>query len=424
MLSTVRVLPRRVAVITSLLMLSLAWVVGASHLSGARAAEIDGAITGVNIVQSQAGPKTNMQLDLTWAVPDSASSGDTFTLTLPPELNSVTKGFNLLAPDGSVVAVATVVGQVVTFTLTDYADTHNSVHGSAFFFVRWDETNTPTSGPYTLDFTTSTTVYHDTVVKTPGTGTVDRTKPKKTGHVNQNATGTTDALGWVIASPSGPFNKVTISDTIGAGQALDCSSLRLQLGKGLDSSGNPTQTVALPASKIIASTCSTTALHIEAGPIDADQIVLVRYFVDITDPSLPSYTNSANVVVDGTSYGNVSDRVRVPGAGGSGTGTSSPTSSSPTSTSTSPTTSPTVTGTSTSTSPSTSPTVSGTSISTSPGGATVLPTRITNSSNVGGLAFTGANVGPMLLVALLMLGGGVVFMMGGRKPQTEKNRKH
>src|SRR5580765_4603060 len=160
--TTVRVMPRRVAVVTALLMLTLAWVVGATQLTRASAAEINGAITGVNIVQTTAGPAQAMRLDLTWAVPDSASGGDTFTLTLPPELDSVTSGFNLLAPDGSVVAVAKVVGQVVTFTLTSYADTHFDVHGTAFFSVRWDQQNSPTSGPVDLAFTTSTQVFHDT----------------------------------------------------------------------------------------------------------------------------------------------------------------------------------------------------------------------------------------------------------------------
>jgi uncharacterized surface anchored protein len=428
MLSTVRVLPRRVAIITALVLLAMAWVLGASHLKGASAAEIDGAITAVNITQTQAGINTNMTLNLTWAVPDSAQSGDTFTLTLPDELKSVTTGFDLLAPDGSVVATAHVVGKVVTFTLTSYVDTHNDVHGGAFFAVRWDQSNLPTQGPVTLQFHTSTTVYTDTVTYT-GVGTIDRTKPRKSGHwVDLNVHSGADALAWTLNSPSGPFNKVTFHDTIGAGQSLDCATLKLQLGKTLDANGNPATVGTLPAAKIITKTCSTTSLTVAAGPIDADQIVIVRYDVDITDPSLAKYSNSADVTVDGTSYGSVSDTVRVASAGGSGTGTNSPTTSptvSPTSTSTSSTTSPTVSGTSTSTSSTTSPTVSGTSISTSPGGPTVLPTRLTNSGAVSGLAFTGANVGPMLLVGGLLVGGGLVFAMAGRKPQRERaHRKH
>jgi uncharacterized surface anchored protein len=425
MLSTVRVLPRRVAIVTALVMVLLAWVLGASHLSRASAAQIDGAITGVSIQQTQAGTNTNMRLDLTWAVPDSAAQGDTFTLTLPDELKSVTTGFDLLAPDGSVVAVAHVVGKIVTFTLTDYADTHNDVHGGAFFFVKWDQSNLPTQGPVQLAFTTSTTVYHDTVNYT-GTGTIDRTKPRKSGHwADPDVHSGNDALAWALNSPSGPFNKVTFNDTIGAGQALDCSTLKLQLGSNLDANGNAGTVGVLPAGKVIAKTCSTSALHIEAGPIAADQIVIVRYSVDITDSTLPKYTNSADVTVDGTSYGSVSGSIKVPGAGGSGTGTNSPTSTStsPTSTSTSPTStsiSPTSTSTTSTTS---SATVSPTSTSTTRGGPTVLPTKLTASSGVAaGLAFTGANIGPLLITSLLLLGGGLVFATAGRKPRSD--RKH
>jgi Big-like domain-containing protein len=424
MLSTVRVLPRRVAIVTALVMVLLAWVLGASHLSRASAAPIDGAITNVSIQQTDAGTNTNMRLDLTWAVPDSASSGDTFTLTLPNELTSVTTGFDLLAPDGSVVATAHVAGKVVTFTLTTYADTHVDVHGGAFFSVKWDQSNLPTEGPVTLKFTTSTTVYTDTVNYT-GSGTIDRTVPRKAGHwADPDVHSGADALVWTLNSPSGPFNKVTFHDTIGAGQALDCATVKLQLGSNLDSAGHPGTLSALPASKIITNTCSASSLTIAAGPILADQIIVVRYSVDITDPTLAKYSNSATVTVDGTSYGSISDNVRVPAAGGSGTGTNTP-SGSPTSTSISPTsTSATSTSTSaTSTSTSSSATVSGTSTSTTVGGPTVLPTKISASSAVGaGLAFTGANIGPLLIMSVLLLGGGLVFAMAGRKPRG--HRKH
>jgi hypothetical protein len=420
--TTVRVMPRRVAVVTALVMITLAWVVGATTLTRASAAEIDGAITGVNIVENSAGPYQAMQLDLTWAVPDSATQGDTFTLELPPELRSVTAGFNLLAPDGSVVAVAKVVGTLVTFTLTDYADTHNGVHGGAEFAVRWNLANTPASGPVSLDFTTSTRVFHDTVIKNPGSGTVDRTEPRKVGHwVDSGITTGADALGWTIDSPNGPFDKATFDDKVAAGQAIDCSTVLYQLGKGLDATGHASTFQALPTSKVISSSCAAGELKLVAGPILADQIIRIKYLVTITDPTLASYTNSVDVTVDSTQFSTVVRSIKVQRATGSGTGTPTSPTTSPTSVTTSPTTSPT----SVTTSPTTSPTSVTTSPTTSPStGPTVLPTKLTASptSTVGGLAFTGANVGPMLVVALLLLGGGLVFAMAGRKPR--EDRKH
>ncbi|MBE6483011.1 MAG: hypothetical protein E7Z94_11690, partial [Actinomyces ruminicola] len=49
-----------------------------------------------------------VRADLTWAAPATASSGDSFTLTLPAELeNRGPSSFDLTAPDGAVVGQAT-----------------------------------------------------------------------------------------------------------------------------------------------------------------------------------------------------------------------------------------------------------------------------------------------------------------------------
>jgi uncharacterized surface anchored protein len=438
--TSVTVLPRRAAVAAIAVLVALIWVLGAAHGSSAQAASIDGAITGVNIKQSTAGQFTSMELDLTWAVPDSANGGDTFTLKLPPDLVSRTTSFELKAPDGSIVANAVVVNGVVTFTLTDYANTHNDVHGTAFFFVRWDQQNLPTQGPVNLDFTTTTTVYHDTVTYTgsgtPGAGVP--TKPVKTGHWIGSSdpadNAGQDALGWVVASPGGPFDQVKVSDSVGAGQAIDCSTVHYQLVT-LDSTGHETSVKTLPAKDVIAQSCSTDAVSATLGPALAGQLIRVAYSSSITDPNLTTYTNAADVSVDGHSLGSVSTGVRREGSGGDGNG-NSPTTSPSTSPSTSPTTSPSVSPTSTSTtsttsptSTSTSPSVSPTSTSTSPNTSpTVLPTKLTNSASATStnrgavLAFTGSNVTPMLTLAGLLLGGGALMALVGRPRR--KDRRH
>jgi Bacterial Ig domain len=426
-LSTVKVLPRRLAVVGAVLLLGLAWVLGAGHLTRASAATIDNAITSVSIKQASAGPNTPMELDLTWAVPDSASAGDTFTLDLPGELKSNTSAFDLLAPDGSVVAKAVVVNGVVTFTLTDYVDSHNDVHGTAFFSVRFDNATTPTSGPVSLTFTAGSKVFHDTVNKT-GVGPINRAGPRKVGFWTHLGTVTgADALTWTVDSPTGPFDKVTFHDTVGAGQSIDCGSLTYVAGSGLDANGRPTKFTALGAKRVLGSTCAAGSLTVTLGPATADEVLRIRYLTNVTDSSLASYSNSADVTVDGTKVGSVSTKVRVQGAGGNGSGTSSPT----TSPSTSPSTSPTSTSTTTTSTTTTgTPTVSGTSTSTTSttGQATVLPTKLTNTtsggsvSGVSGLAFTGANVAPMLGLAGALLGGGLLLTMFGRRPG--KSRRH
>lgn len=379
------------------------------------AAQIDGAITDVTVTPAAAGPGDPIRVDVDWAVPASASGGDTFTLTLPPQLDALATSFQATTPGGAVVANATVVNGVVTFTLTDYADTHGALSGDAYFSTKWDLVTVPTEGPVSLDFTTTTQVFHDTVIKTPRQGTVDRTQPRKAGHwvVNGVTTGP-DALQWVIDSPSGPFDRATFDDTPGPGQAIDCATLELRLGSGLDAGGNASRYRPLPAGQVISSTCSTSGLLVVAGPILADQIIRIRYAVDITDPTLPVYTNSVDVTVDSTEYRTVTDQVRVYDAGGHATdGPSDSPTTSPTTSPTSSTTAPTTT-TSTTTAATTAPTVR----------PAVQPTEITARPSPSSLPFTGADVGPLLVLAALLLGGGVVLAAAGRGSRGRTTRRH
>ena len=150
---------------------------GPSRLAPASAATIDNAITSVNIKQASAGPNTPMELDMTWAVPDSANSGDTFTLDLPGELKANTTSFVLKAPDGSIVANAVVVNGVVTFTLTDYVDiAQRRQRLGVLLGPVGQRTDSRPTGPYDLDFKAGSKVFHDTVNKT-GVTPVNRTEP-------------------------------------------------------------------------------------------------------------------------------------------------------------------------------------------------------------------------------------------------------
>jgi uncharacterized surface anchored protein len=415
-LSTTKVLPRRVAIIGAVVMLGLAWVVGASQLTRASAATIDNAITSVSIKQASAGPNTAMQLDLTWAVPDTSNSGDTFTLKLPGALSSTTTSFDLLAPDGSVVAKATVVNGLVTFTLTNYVDTHNNVHGSAFFAVRWSKAESSVTGPVSLDFTAGSEVFHDVVTKT-GTGTTaPRTSPHKSGFWTNVGTVTgTDALTWTLDSGSGPFTTAKFTDHLSAGQTYDCSTLRFRLLK-IDGTGAITSISTLPASKVLSSSCTTSSLTATLGPAVAGQVLRVTYMTTVTDPNLTTYSNSADINIGGTKTSTVSSSVKVQKAGGSGSGSTPTTSSaSPTSIHTSPT--------STHTSPSSTSTtsVSATSIHGSPiGKPTVLGIKLTAGSSPKSLAFTGASVGPALLVAALLVGAGLLLLVGVQLPSQQR----
>ena len=335
----------------------------------------------------------------------------------------MTTAFDLLAPDGSVVAKAAVVNGLVTFTLTNYVDTHNNVHGSAFFSVRWSKAESQVTGPVSLDFKAGSEVFHDVVTKTGVGTTAPRTSPHKAGFWTTQGTVTgTDALTWTLDSGSGPFNTAKFTDHLSAGQAYDCSTLRFRLLK-IDANGAITSIATLPASKVIASSCSTSSLTATLGPAVAGQVLRVTYMTNVTDPTLKTYSNSADITIDGTKTSTVSSSVKVQGAGGSGSGnTPSSTATSPTSTHTSPTSTHT-SPTSTHTSPTSTTTtgVSPTSIHGSPSGKpTVLGTKLTAGSSPTSLAFTGANVGPALLVAALLVGAGVLLLVGVQLPSQQR----
>ena len=336
------------------------------------------------------------------------------------------------------MAHATVVNGVVTFKLTNYVDTHDNVHGSAFFNVRWNTQTVTKTGPVDLTFKAGGTVFHDTVNNTGTVGTVVRTQPQKIGFwVTNGVTTGKDALAWRIETPTGPFDQATLNDNAGAGQAIDCSTVTFRLGTNLNAAGAPTTLTTLPASKILSQSCSATGLTAKVGPALAGQIIRVQYDVNITDPNLSQYTNSVAVTVDSKKFQTISRTVKVPGAGGNGQGnTKSPTSTStsPTSTSTSPTstsTSPTSTSatstsaTSTSSTSTTSSSTSATSTSTSPtttSSPTVSGVKLTASSSPTTLAFTGANIFPALLVSGLLVGAGILLLVGVQLPA--KGRRH
>ncbi len=411
--------------------LALFWVLGGLQSSRASAAEIDGAITSVTVAPASAGPFDPLKVTVGWAVPDSAGAGDTFTLTLPPQLEPLTRSFDLRSASGQVVAKAVVSGGLVTFTLTGYADTHTNVHGTAYFDVDFDLTEISGPGPVHLDFTTTTKVFPGTVVVT-GNGIQDRDQPAKWGSwtdpTDQGSSDPKDAMTWGLESPQGPFDQVTLTDNGGAGMAFDCSTVHYYHAFGHDAFGRLTNVSALPASHLISSSCTPGRLAAVIGPLAAHEVVGVGYQTTITDPGRASYSNTARVTADGKDVPVQAEVARYD-AGGSGHG-STPTSS-PSSSSTSPTTSPTVSPTSTSTSStSTTSTTSTTSSSTSrtstssTSPATVLPTKISHSptSSAGSLPFTGSNVLPTLSLAALLLGGGLLLVLGARRPR--RTRRH
>ncbi len=101
--------------------------------TAANAAEID-AVTGITITNP---PPLVINVPYTfratWAVPDSATAGDTFTVNFAAGVEGFADSFDMLDPDGEVVGHCVVDVDSFDCTLSDFVDTHNNVTGFVEF---------------------------------------------------------------------------------------------------------------------------------------------------------------------------------------------------------------------------------------------------------------------------------------------------
>lgn len=200
----------------------------------ADAAVIPDAITDVRIEETRIDRWHQFKLHLDWSVPDGSQAGDMFTLGLPAELEA-TDGtrFALRAPEGQVVANAVIDGDVVTFTLTPYAQTHDGVHGAAWFWVRFAP-GVEYGDELDLEFRVENTVFRDSVTVTGTPGNTDNVATKWQTWVTGPDGHRIDRLLWAIDGPVVRDDMVnqtyTIVDTPGAGQEIDCDTVDVFTG--------------------------------------------------------------------------------------------------------------------------------------------------------------------------------------------------
>ncbi len=282
--------------------------------TAASAAELPGAITSVTTDKTSYGYNDRIQLNFTWAVPDSAGAGDTFTLDLPDELQASSQAkFALRAPDGSTVANAVWAGKQVVFTLTSYADTHDAVGGSGFLTVQWDHAFTPvTSQPVVLQFDSNAVevVIGDKPTPTPPCTTncppppatpTSRSLSKSGGWADGGFEGTrddADNINWTIALPGNPdgyAGPIAVVDTPAAGSEIDCATIAATTQNSL--AGGTPKTALDPSRYTVDCTPSTFTLHLDA--IAPSEFVTVTYKGTITDQVSGQYGNHVEVTIAG-----------------------------------------------------------------------------------------------------------------------------
>ncbi|GAB2464507.1 Ig-like domain-containing protein [Xylanimonas ulmi] len=292
----------------------------------ADAQKIDGAITSGTLTPTDPVPGESVELEITWSVPDGVHGGDWFELALPEGLNRLTSTFDLKDPSGNLVATAAVSAGVVKFTLTDFVETHNDVHGTAYFWVRVSSEAKPGQQiTVTLGSTTTTIIVGDP--GGPGTGGPDDLSATKYGHWRgeEGYGDESDFIDYVVRTPVGPFDTVTFKDTLGGGQAFVCHET--------DDAEAPTVTYykidpntgAYLATQYpdedettIDCTEASATLTVTVKDVPEEFIAFLTYTVRVTE-YLDVYKNSALITTDRTTD-EVPSKVERMGAGGDGEG--------------------------------------------------------------------------------------------------------
>lgn len=292
------------------------------------AAPADGSITGVTVDEDSAPNFGSVTVRFTFVAPETALPGDTFTLTMPPSLQAFTSGFDVTAPDGSVVATAVFSGGVGTFTYTDYIAANTDVSGSGFFSALFS-TSEPAGTDVPLVFPTNGPTFTDTITVL-ATPPIDRSQAVKSGTWSvlgdQGVTQPAGALRWQVATPVGPATTTTVVDTVGTAQVMDCGSITVDstaVEPGTGNLLNPT-----PAAPNRYSTaCDDTGFTLTMVPtgdpalaLQAGEVILLTYTTSITDATLATYGNQATVTTNALTS-SASATVNRFGSGGEGGGT-------------------------------------------------------------------------------------------------------
>ncbi|MCW2524969.1 MAG: hypothetical protein JWO63_3304 [Frankiales bacterium] len=292
----------------------------------AQAKILGGAVKGITVTQKNTNIYSALSVQMTWCVPNGEQAGDTFTLGLPPQLIALTKGFPLNDPSGKNVANATVAGGLATFTLTAYVATHRDVCGTAHFDEAFNVGAVQANTPTTVQFASGNTVF--SAVITPRQVIAKRAKAIKYGSwadaTDEDRISPSGALHWLMDSPQAPaggYSKVVFTDTSGPGQAFDCSRLNLSIGT-VNAVGGFQNGVAVDKSHYLTQ-CSGSAVKVTASTLVSRGKVMHLYLpTTVTDSTLPAYTDSGSVAVNGRPAQSVTAQpILRTSAGGNGVGT-------------------------------------------------------------------------------------------------------
>jgi hypothetical protein len=314
MLGTGKIRSRRAQLLVATVGM-IAMTLGIVAFSPAASAKVvAGAISDVRVTPVNLPFGGTIRTEVDWCVPDGTVEGDTFSLILAKQIGDIPPSFQLKDPaNGAVVANATVTGSApatATFTLTNYAQTHQDVCGTAFFTGLL---NSDSHAGTTQDFTYTSNDGNQFI--TPVTigpkPTIDRNHARKTGRFtrsDQCREVAASCISWVVETPVGPSASGTITDSVHDGQTLECSSVELLIGNADPTTGGfgggVTYTPPTPP------VCSPTGITVNYGAVGIGKLLQLTFSVSLSaaDPAGGvSYNNSTARVIDNSPSGIVRD---------------------------------------------------------------------------------------------------------------------
>lgn len=266
---------------------------------------------------SEVGAWDKVRLDFKGSLPDGGCAGDTVKITVPPELQAFGGSYPVKAPDGTVMGEMVVAGGTATITFNNYVETHKSITYRGFFSLQTTDKLQP-GQRYDLKWQVGEKVF-----VTPVTAQEcpdcegPKTHPNKFAYV---VDGDPDTVYWGISSAitQSAGESIKISDKIGEGQRLDCSTIVVRTATSRTNWGDINWGGPITASPVCDE--STGEVSVSLTATAAGQYYGLFGSSVITEPR-DFYTDTGKVEQAGTSHDiPFQTQTREGGADGNGTG--------------------------------------------------------------------------------------------------------
>lgn len=306
-------------------------LVGAAAAAPASAAVLTGVIDPGSIQITKGGASGDplhvwdaVRVDADFAVPAGAQAGDTFSMTLPPELGpAIGLTFDVPSTTDPSVDLATCTvsedaAPVVTCTLTDYfGDDRDVTRGSLYVSAQVDQSTSAHQIEFDVD---GNVVWY----QLPGGGGITPAPPSVA--VGKSGTQSTDGtIYWQITFPGSAFpgdQPVVIDDLLHPGGSGGYEWQSFDESKGIQFLSRPaTGGDWADASSLFSGGFDASGQHLSlttTGPLDPDATYAIVYYTDPTGTPYPGDVFENTAAIDGQDY--TSDVTWQAAGGGQGSG--------------------------------------------------------------------------------------------------------